>query len=136
MVKEITNANDVELDIAGVAKVPVTSFSISREENSEEIHGASQAEPRGFTRGNITYSVSVELEGEVVEVMDNVVEDTRKGRSAEVEVVATGDHYKWLVEGVIFNNEEFTADDGDVVEYSAEGFAVSVTRTRLNGTDL
>lgn len=133
MVKEITNANDVELDIGSTEKVPVSDFSISREEDSSEIHGSGHAEPRGYTRGNITYSVSVSLEGEVVEVMDDVVEDRRLGRSAENELVATGDHYKWIVRGVLFTDEEFSGSDGDVVEYSAEGFAVKVERERIGG---
>jgi hypothetical protein len=136
MVKEITNANDVELDIAGETKVPVSDFSISRTEDSSEIHGSAHAEPRGYTRGNITYEVSITLEGEVTEVMNGVVEDRRTGRSAEVEVVATGDHYKWTVRGVLFTDEEFSASDGDVVEYSADGLAVSVEREELTGSDL
>lgn len=135
MVKEITNANDVTLDIGNTAKVPVSDFSISRTEDSSEIHGSSHAEPRGYTRGNITYEVSVTCEGEIPEVMNGVVDGQDTGRSQEVKVVATGDHYKWVVRGVLFTDEEYSASDGDVVEYSADGFAVSVDREETGGSD-
>jgi hypothetical protein len=137
MVKEITNVNDVILDIGNVAKVPVSDFSFERAEDSGEIHGSGHPQARGYTRGNITFSVSITVEGEIPELMLGILEDDGEtGRSTPVKIVATGDHYKQIYRGVIFTDEEYGGSDGDVVEYSADGFATRRDTEALNGTDL
>ena len=137
MVKKITNANDVILDVGNVAKVPVDDFSFEREEDSSEIHGSGNAQARGYTRGNVTYSVSITVEGEIPELMQGVLEDDGDtGRSTPVKVVVTGDHYKQIYRGVIFTSEEYSGTDGDAVEYSADGFAVRRDTEALEGTDI
>lgn len=137
MVKEITNANDVILDVGNVAKLPVSDFSFERTEDSEPIHGSSYHQARGYTRGNIEFNVDLTIQGEIPELMDEIFEqEDDVGRSKEVKIVVTGQHTKHIYRGVILTDTEFSGSDGDAVEYNASGFATRRETESLSGSDI
>jgi hypothetical protein len=146
----ITNANDVELVIesidennrrgtpAGMGRLVVDEFTITREEDDTLESGVGHRLPVGLSNGDITHSFSFTMMGDDVSLFEAVA--TKNGRSKLFSFTARKREdgeivWEYALDICKATSEEVTASSGDPMEYAVDGIAVRVDKkgTRADG---
>ena len=130
---EITNANDVRLVIKAAgeddigltdrARIVVDDFNFTIEEDNEPLSGVGNQRPVGITRGDLEYTFSFTIQGEDGDLLQTIA--TRRGRSREIEFVATGRAFVVKMMSGYLTSLTYDGSTGEAVEWAAEGVAMS-----------
>ncbi len=141
---EITNANDVRLVVksadsddsitmTNAARIVVDDFNFTIEEDNELLSGVGNQRPVGITRGDLEYTFSFTIQGEDGDLLQTVA--TRRGRSREIEFVATGREFVVKMMSGYLTSLTYDGSTGEAVEWSAEGVAMNADLREANGGD-
>ncbi len=118
MVEEITNVNDVVVQFENT-KVPVSSFNVSEDVDTQRASGASYRKLRGVSHGNQEVEFEFSLDGENAEVFNSAIDG--EGKPQDIQFAIDTPDGEWVIPHAWVTSHDFGGDDGDMVEYNASG---------------
>jgi len=133
-----TNANDVRLivnrverdgngnvqdtpEIGQSTSIVVSEFNLDSSETLSGLHGISNPEALGISRGNKEHEFDFTVEGEYYELLRDVAEDD--GRAAELQIVAQYQEYRTVLEGAYIGEKSSGITDDEAASHEFGGMA-------------
>lgn len=136
MSDKITGANDITItlkeadggdSIGATASLVVDDFEFTESQDKPLQHGIGNEEPVGRVYGNKEYTLSFTLNGE-----DAAVYNAVAGDDTLMDIVATGNEYKWNIKDLSATEYSYSASDGsDPVEFAVDLNALSVVQEEV-----
>lgn len=129
--KEITNADDIVINISGntaggSGSIPVDSFDYSDETEATLVSGCGNHGPIGVSKGNATGSIDITITGEEASVM-NEAAPTDELTAPDMNIHLIGPNTSTNVVHFWPTERTFSGSDGDAVEYNMSGVCAPVT---------
>lgn len=141
---EPTNANDVRLtvyrvirnddgsvsetpEVAASASIVVDEFSIDTTRNIDPLHGISNPEALGMSRGNVEHEFSFTVMGEYYELLNQINNQNSEsgGVPYELQIRAQYQEYRTVLFGAYIEENNHTVSDGSAAEHEFSGVARS-----------
>jgi len=134
-----TNANDVRLTIHSVtrndedgtvsetpeigdsASIVVSEFNLDTAENLNGLHGISNPEALGITRGNQEHEFDFTVEGEYYDLLSDII--TNDGRAAELQIIVQYQQYRTVLNGAYIGDKSSGIADDEAASHEFGGMA-------------
>lgn len=130
MPSDVANANDVIVTIqgntaGGSGHVILDAFEYTSENDTQEESGVGNRETQGFSHGNLTASFSATALGDDAVLFNDLAPES-DGKAPDCHVSLFGTDSTWNISHWRPSDRTFSGDDGETLEYEAEGPCIPV----------